>query len=403
MKVLIVEPKGSGHRMALYVRHVVRKLIDCGCELSLLTTRSAMSDPSYKLVKAELPGDVEKYFLPELATSKTLSPLGILLVQLRTWFVLRREFSEIVKINQPDVVYVPTMDWVVRAIEIMGSPFGKIPFVALYMSPKHHRKVMDLGPPSRQDWLYDKLFRRLLKTSYLGKLLVIDEFFYEFAKMQYDNLSTKIQYVPDFGLIEGGLSRNLARKNLGISQSSKVILVYGSLSIRKGIQELLATLNDNNMPKYVVILLAGRPTRKVNSLLETPEMKKHISMKRIVTCFKFHDSSDEQQAFVASDAVWLGYTQGFYGSSGVLYQAISSDIPVIGQDYGLIGRYVAKHNLGVTVSPNHKKQVVAGIRNLLGSSVDYSKESKSRKTLKELHSPTTHCEVVFKSLLSSVR
>ena len=190
MKVLIVEPKGSGHHIALYVRYVVRKLIEEKCTLSLFTTRSAVEHPSFKLLE-DYQDKIDLHYLPELKLKGGDASWKLFAQQTKSWLVLRREFAAINAHNHFDVVYVPTADWIAKAMEVFGSPFGSSPFVVLNMSPKHHRKAMGLGPASRQDWLYKKKFHRLLCIPTLRCVLVIDEFFQEFCRVEYGKSAEK--------------------------------------------------------------------------------------------------------------------------------------------------------------------------------------------------------------------
>ena len=395
---MLVEPFGSGHHMSLHIRFAVRKLQSFNCQLSLLTRRSAVADPSYQTVKTEIIKDMPTFFLPELKYNKSSSSLMILLRQIREWLILKREFLRVIKINKPDIIYVSDLEWIAKATEILGSPFDQIPFVALYMSPKHHRKTMGLGPESRYDWIYDKLFQRLLKIPTLQKLITMDEFFYDFSKQRYKSSLKKIMLAPDFALIEGNLSKKKARINLGISQSAKVILVYGTLNLKKGINELLSALIEENLPNDLVILLSGRPSDEIIELIRSKKIKKLLDSKKVVTSFKFHDSRDEQEAFVASDVVWLGYTNSFFGSSGVLYQAIQADLPILGQKDGLIGRYVEKYKLGKTMPVNNVKKVAEAINDLFSEIDIYIKNRMSRNMLKDYHSPDKHGQIIYDAL-----
>lgn len=364
MKVMLVEPSGSGHHMALYVRHVVRKLKDEACEVSLLTTRSAVAHPGFRLLETDIK-NVELHFLPELPLISDCSSLSLLLQQMKSWLIVRREFAQIVARKKFDIVYVPTVDWVAKAIEMLGSPFGNVPFVVLYMAPTHHRKKMGLGPAGRQDWLYDRLFQRLLCIPTLRKVLVIDEIFFEFCKLNYNGLSKKVQYVPDFGELRGQGSREQCRVSLGIQNEAQVLLVYGSLTQRKGIVQLLEALSNPAAPHELVVLLAGRASEDMQALLESPAVKRLRENGRLILRIGFHDDADEYQVFKASNFVWLGYVSGFYGSSGVLYQAVSVGLPVVAMEQGLIGRIVRKHQLGVTVDPNSTESVLNGLMEVL--------------------------------------
>lgn len=356
---MIVEPSGSGHHMALYVRHVARKFVDSGITLSLLTTYSAVAHPSYELVNAEVGSKVKLFFLPELPKSNSSSSLALLINQIKAWLILRREFRKIKKVLRLDIVYVPTLDWIAKATELLGSPFGVTPFVALYMSPKHHRKAMGLGPASRHDWFYHILFQRLLGIKTLRGILVVDEFFFEYCQKHYPRLSQKVKYIPDFGEVRGSGTKKGCKIALGIGLDKKVILVYGSLTKRKGIAQLLDSMLDSDVPEEVILLLAGKADEEIVALIKTKTIDQLVKTGRIITRFYFHTEKEEYLAFMASDYAWLGYVSGFCASSGVLYQSASIGLPVIAIRDGLIGQIVKRYSLGDFVDPCDTKSIVS--------------------------------------------
>jgi len=385
--------------MALYVRHVIRKLKDEMCEVSLLTTRSAVAHPSFHLLKTELK-NVELHFLPELPLISDCSSLSLFLQQMKFWLIVRSMFAQIIAKKKFDIVYIPTVDWVAKAMEMLGSPFGTVPFVVLYMAPTHHRKPMGLGPAGRQDWLYDRLFRRLLRNRTLRKVLVIDEVFFEFSQLNYGRLAEKVQYVPDFGEIRGQGSREECRVSLGIPNEAQVLLVYGSLTQRKGIVQLLDALSNPSVPNELVMLLAGKASKDMQALLESPAVQRLRENGRLILRLSFHDDRDEYRVFKASNFVWLGYVSGFYGSSGVLHQAVSVDLPVVAMEQGLIGRIVRMHQLGVTVDPNSTESVLNGLKEALQLK-QHGWTAESERKFAASHNSLRHTEVVYAALLES--
>jgi hypothetical protein len=76
-KVLLIEPTAEGHHFALYLRHVLRKLIDEGCDISLLTTGAAIRHASFGLLADEL-RDVAVHQLPDLPAAARPRPLSLL-------------------------------------------------------------------------------------------------------------------------------------------------------------------------------------------------------------------------------------------------------------------------------------------------------------------------------------
>ena len=397
-RVLLVEPSASGHHMALYLRHVVRGLANEAIEVLLLTTKEAKADAAFELVKTELPDNAKIFYFdlgPQTAATKTIA---LLMNQVSSWLRLRKAAQKIVVTERPDIVYVPTVDWIAKAIELLGSPFGKCPFIALYMSPKHHRFATGIGLKSRSDILYDKLFVRLLRFPTLQKLLVIDEIFYEFARQRYGGYANKMGFAPDFGSAAHKVERSSARRNIGISHASKVLLVYGSLTLRKGIKELLEALVIEGTPKNLVVLLAGRPSVDVEALLRKPLFSSLINEHKVVTQFKFHDTDDESQVFSASDAVWVAYVNEFSGSSGVLHQSVGYGLPVIAGNSGLVGTLVQRFQLGATLDPTESSTVTPALKELAEGRMSLFASQEKVSAFRQKYSSDSHIQAVLCAL-----
>ena len=64
----------------------------------------------------------------------------------------------------------------------------------------------------------------------------------------------------------------------------------------------------------------------------------------------YHDEHDQDIVFKASDCLWLGYTERFMGSSGVLYMSIGYNIPFIGTYNGVIGDFLENTVLELLVT-----------------------------------------------------
>lgn len=385
--------------MALYLRHVVRGLAAEGAAILLLTTKEAQADPAFQLVKTELPDDAKIFYFELAPQSSSHATISLLRGQVSNWWKLRRAAKKIIANQRPDVAYIPTLDWIAKATEVLDSPFGKLPFVALYMAPKHHRFAAGLGPKSRSDSLYDHLFRRLLRISTLKRIVVIDEIFYEFAKSRYGHNARKITFAPDFAVVGAKKERVCARQRLGISEESKVLLVYGSLTLRKGIRELLEALITEDAPDNLIVLLAGRPSPDVETLLQRPEFIAMARKNRIVTQFKFHDEEEESEVFSASDAVWIGYVHGFFGSSGVLHQSVGFGLPVIASAAGLIGTLVKRFQLGITLEPTQTTTVTSALKEFAEGRTGLSASQEKLSEFNYRYSADEHVRVMLQVLL----
>ena len=397
-KIMLVEPSASGHRMALYLRNVVKGMVEAGIQVSLLTSRRAITDPAYQLVELELAETSRIHFFETTQRSEKPNAVRLALNQVNDWFKLRQAVRNLKVDDRPDVVYIPTADWVAKAMEVFGSPFDDLPFVALYMSPKHHRFKSGIGPKSRSDVLYDWLFRRFLRISTLQEVLVVDEIFYEFAINQYESLSEKIRFAPDFAVMSGRIPKERARTKLGIPMSKTVILVYGTLTPRKGIQELLDALAEYDAPEGMSVLLAGRPSEQIKDLINQAECQSLVREGRLFRQFQFHDVVEECEVFSAADVVWIAYVQDFCGSSGVLHQAASYRLPVIAGTNGLIGKLVSEFKLGIIVNPRNHAALVSALNELSQAGLSSLGLGEQSESFRRKYSATAHFDAVASAL-----
>ena len=370
MKLLIVEPEGAGHHMSLYVRLLVRTAAKRGWEIHLLTTVKAIRHPAFKLVHSECK-ELVIHLMPNIELSHSSGWLGLLLNQFRYYKAILSGFRDINPRETPDVIYMVNIDHIDKVLALLGTPFGKFKFIGMMMNIKFHRKKMKIGSSSRSDWLYKKLFLQLLKINTLEYLTVIDEPFFNYASSASESGYRKLILVPDVGDLHGNISDLEARRFLDIPSNSFVILVYGALTRKKGVEQLLRAVSICKLPD-VVVLLAGVQDDRIRELLSGQLGLNLIGASKLLVFPSFHNEVQEYRVFRAASAVWVGYIGNSFGSSGVLYQSCSIGVPVLATSKGLIGWLVNHHKVGVTFDPNVVEDVAKSItllfndRNLAG-------------------------------------
>jgi hypothetical protein len=215
MKVTVIEPEASGHRMILYVRHLAREVIKRGWRLQLITTQPATEHAAYKIVKSECVDKLITSIIPrvERLIGKP-NPVNLLYHQFKQYKILSKHFRDNVTDFNQDIIYVFCLDDIDKIMSLLGSPFGHKPFAGLLMAIRfHHKRVGVKGVATRWDRLYEILFKRLLRIKSLKALNVIDEPLCEYAKTvkKYQYYS-KIKYVPDAEAIVCNMEREGARE-----------------------------------------------------------------------------------------------------------------------------------------------------------------------------------------------
>jgi glycosyltransferase involved in cell wall biosynthesis len=386
VRLLIIEPEASGHRMSLYVRLLVRACVARRWMVHLLTTKQVTQHAAFALVQDEAGGNLRTSFMENVRASERTCPIALLANQIKYYGAIDRAFKRLPADELPDLVYMMHLDYFDKVLAIRGSPFGAVPFAGMLMDVKHHRRRMGTGPATRSDALYDLLMRRVLRLTALRAVTVIDETFMEFAAAAGHPEYRKVRYVPDVGEVTGNETREESRTALGLPGLARVILVYGTLTRRKGVQQLLEAVAYDGVPSNVAVLLAGSQDAETASLVRGSLAQQLLSTSRLFVSNGFHDDVLEHRVFNAADAVWLGYVEGFHGSSGVLYQAGSMSLPVITAATGLIGWLNKRYGLGVAADPNDKRAMAAAIRALFADDARRTQCAMNGKLLAERHS-----------------
>lgn len=363
MRLLIVELEGDGHNMVLYTRLLLHEIERRGWSATLLTTESARRHPAFDIVAAGLDRPPETHVIPEISRPENGGSFSLMLSQIRIWRALRAASRANGDFAGYDLIYCINMDKFEKAIALLGSPFGGRPFAGMLTNPKFHRAPLRMGPRSRADVLYKALFKRLLRLPALKCLTVIDELFRQFCVEAPLPHAGKIQAVPDVGELAKFETTDSARRRFDIPQNAFVVLLYGNLSRRKGVGELLRAVESIDRDDTVA-LVAGRADDETEGLLASPWCRAMQEKGTLVVLNDFHDDAAEAALFGAADAVWLGYVGGAYGSSGVLFQAGSAGQPVIAMELGLIGWMVREHDVGITLDPRDAAQVSDAINGL---------------------------------------
>lgn len=250
-----------------------------------------------------------------------------------------------------DCVFLAYIDWALFAIAALGSPFGNTPFSGITMGLRFHFERMGvkaardpLGP------LKGRLFRRLLALPTLKNIFTIDETLPEYLAAEHVMNGDKVVY---FGDPAGGvatMTRAEARATLEIPDDACVVLVYGFLDARKGIDRLLRWVTGP-VPSQLILVAVGNQSPDVQRLFEAPPARTAAGAGRIRMARRFVSDEEEQRYFRAADLVWLGYDR-FDFMSAVVVRAAQNRLAIVYHDRGLVARFAEKH--GVVPDPTDR-------------------------------------------------
>jgi len=372
MRILIVEPECEGHHVALYVKELLRKIAKCKkiTNVTLLTSKKILKYPLIKELKKEIK-DLRVYTDFNLNYPKNnKNVFSLLFFQINNFFTLKKIYNKKLKKNNFDYIFINTLDYLEKAISIFGAPFKEIPFSGIFLNPKiHHKKNLLF-------YLYYYLLKRLFRIKELKSIFSNDKFFVEFCKKKLTYYKHKVSYFAEPVSPLLGPNKTYSRKFFNFKKKHFVILVYGALKNSKSIQELLLTISIIKN-KNIKVIIAGQQTSYVKKIMALDYVKKLIINKIVFVSQGFHNNFKESLIFNASNLVWLAYKDGSYGSSGILFKAASSKLPVITTKEGLTGWQNKKYEFGVIINLNNFEDISSKILDIYSNKLKYKKFSNN--------------------------
>ncbi|MFL9897491.1 glycosyltransferase [Paraburkholderia fungorum] len=341
--VLIVEPNLTGHRWR-YVEWTMQACTEAGYPCILATESGNEDHRLARQIVAANRADLQIAFVDPQER-----PRG-LLGQSNQYSRFHRYFKRVHRVvshAQPiRLVVVPYVDYFFYALPFLGSPFRKTPWIGITMRSTFHHHKVGIKAPDRPivNAIKAQLFKRAIRSPGLRTLLTIDPTLPEWSARNASKTSAAVAYVADPFPDERAENPVLARERLGLDPDQRYLLVYGAISERKGIYELVHALT--RLEHAPTLIVAGEQDAGTRHFMRN-HVRSLTPAPLILDSFIANDV--ERDLFSACDAVWLGY-KGHYGMSGVLVQAYRFGKPVIATEDGLIGWFSRRCELGPILS-----------------------------------------------------
>jgi glycosyltransferase involved in cell wall biosynthesis len=386
--ILILETGLTGHH-ANYLEHIAATFLQQGYRLTISVREEHTDNPLFARLRGSHPGRVAvKGILPLPNWTRVFGRLGVVGSELSHWLIFKRFFEQLCVHDRVDHVFVPYLDYCLHATALLGSPCNQVPWSGICMRPSFH--YIDAGviaPKPKWSAIKERLFYKLLRQPSLRKLLTIDEPLEQQTRLKQPLNAKKLAFVPDPAELKNDFDRTSARNRLGIPEQDFVILVYGAIDGRKGVENLLASVRNKHFRKNLKILVMGK---------QTPSLKdKLIQEPHVISIDRYVDAATEEAGFRAADVVWMGYN-AHYSMSGVLVLAAFAGKPVLATRNGLIGWITRHHNLGVAIDCEDPELIYQEIRKLMDAFQAYP--NAGMQNIKELHT----WEVFEKALKASL-
>jgi hypothetical protein len=364
-RFLIADMQSAGHR-ARYVRWVIESDVMRKAEVTLAGPKSLLEHQELVAMRGRfIPQEVAF----DETTAKVLagtSFLQLLRKQLAFRSLYIRALQQAQRNGAVDLVIMPAADDALDAWALLGSGFDATPWIGISMRPAFHLGRMPdvVAPLRRDDWIRTLLYRKLLRDRSLNKLLTIDPTMMDYASSSFsEKEKSRLAYLPDPSLDYKLPKRVASRIELGIPPGCCLVLLYGSLTARKGVPQLVRAASSSRCPENIHILLAGRQDAQMKQFLQGGDAKALNASGRLHVLQQYLDDGLERTVLSAADFMWLGYSK-FYGMSSVLVLGVRHGLPCIFTQEGIVGYLGRKFAMGPEIDPDNNETVVRALASL---------------------------------------
>jgi predicted nucleic acid-binding protein len=402
-RFLIAAMASSGHRARL-VRWLMEAEVMSKAEVILSGPKSLLEHKELIALRGRFVP--QELFIDEATASALARVSWVDLVRKQTIFrsLYVRAVRQAKLGGAVDLVILPAADDALDAWAVLGTGFAATPWVGISMRPVFHLASMKgvVAPSRRDDWVRNKLYRKVLRDRSLHKMLTFDPTMVDFASSSFSHQERdRLVYLPDPSLEYDLPDRRASRAELGIPDQAHLALLYGSLTARKGVSQLIRAASAPQCPISIHILLAGLQNGEVKQCLQQGEAKALSVSGRLHILEQYLDDRLERTVLSAADSMWLGYSK-FYGMSGVLVLAVRHDLPCIFTREGIIGYLGRKFAVGPEMDPDNIQTVVDALRSLTMKPQQYSRSLAQAKQSFAVHSIEYFRSVISETAISAI-
>lgn len=317
------------------------------------------------------------------------------------WELFRR-YAQFVQATQGLLMYFDTAQYPIAIRRPSPCPFS-----AIYFRPSFHYEQCfkySLSWKGRLQQTREKVtLNRVLAHPKLKTLFCLDSFAIE--AITDINFEANVIYLPDPVPItcQPKTKLNTLRQQLGIESHRRVFLMFGALTGRKGIYQLLdaiAQLTPQQCKQMCVLFIGEANSRDRDRMEHTIQTLCNTKPIQIIRHYEFVPDDDIPAYFQLANVALAPY-QKHVGMSGIVQFAAMTQTPVLSSDYGLMGELVRRYRLGLTVDTTVASYLSQGIVQLLQNHPNrYCDRAKMQQFARE-NSIERFTETIFNHLLPS--
>jgi glycosyltransferase involved in cell wall biosynthesis len=407
-RIMLFELDYRGHHPG-YVQHLIRYWCDheISGQLDVLVSpkfmqlhsnivdlASGCQQKNIKFVAITQEEEAKLFESAKLANSFT----GRIVRAFQEWDLLRK-YAVSLGTTQCLIMYLDT----VFLRLAFGTKFS-CPFSCIYFRPVfHYSKFANYVPSTRERiWqLRDKIcLARLLQNSQLKTLFCLDPIAVE--QINKIDKNARAVYMPDpvqiYDCTEPQIDE--LRQSLGIDSGRQVFLLFGELTARKGIYQVLDAIEmlPPELSQKLCLLLIGPLGLEEKERLQARIAEiSHSLPVQIIGRHEFITDREVQPYFQLADVILAPY-QRHIGMSAILVRAAAAQKPVLSSDFGLMGEVSRRYGLGLAVDSTVPGEIAKGFSRFLLESPPSLCDYVKMKQFAEQNNAEQYTKIIFQYL-----
>jgi len=401
---MLFEMAIDGHH-STYVQHLVRYWCEQGLSgnFHIVVTAEFMKKCADVVAIAQQYPKANVFFLP-LSSSEEAT----LNSTLQTFFQRKARAWQEWNLMRAYAKKVQATHCLLASFDFFSWPFvlaqrPPCPISGIYFKPTFHYASF----PGHTTTFKSRLQQRqerfwlsvILWQPHLHRLLCLDPFAVEALNQRHAH--SKAVVLADPVKIPTLRSPTSALKSqLNIESHRKVFLLFGSLTARKGISQMLEaiTLLPFELSQKLCFLLVGSCNLELRHQLHSKIVQVRSDHPvQIIEQYGFVREQTVQDYFQLADVVLAPY-QKHVGMSGILLQAAAVRKPVLSSNYGLMGELVRRYQLGIAVDSTQPNDLMSGLSKLLLNPLNQFYSEEKMNSFVEENTVEIFSETIFNTL-----
>jgi glycosyltransferase involved in cell wall biosynthesis len=218
---------------------------------------------------------------------------------------------------------------------------------------------------------------KTVKSGTWARLHYIDPLAYEAIQKTHTAFSSRCHLLPD--PVESSPARDKmeARKFLGIPEQGRYIGFAGGADHRKGVDLLLSAFRTADLRQDDRLLIAGRMSEDIRSLVST-EYQALLHSDRLVVLDRYLNDKELLGGISAMDVVCTPYPRHI-GSASFVIRAAAAERPVLAANFGWMGHIVQTFSLGRTCNVENQREFSSQIKLMLDEAREYQPHDAARR------------------------